>query len=164
MRVRSAARSFATQSEEGRSLADITTMIGFDPTRTWGLSDSRANGNYGISGREGHGLLRLDVGRPDHLAPFLGFVGDELAEVGGRAGKHRAARSASRALILGSARPALISLLSFSTISAGVFLGAPRPNQRSPRSPARTRPRSGCPAAPPSASPWSPPARAACRP
>ena len=36
-------------------------------------------------------------------------------------------RSASRALILGSARPALISLLSLSTISAGVFLGAPTP-------------------------------------
>src|SRR5262245_10792549 len=35
--------------------------------------------------------------------------------------------SASRALSLGSARPALISLLSFSTISAGVFLGAPTP-------------------------------------
>ena len=32
-------------------------------------------------------------------------------------------RSASRALILGSARPALISLLSLSTISAGVCLG-----------------------------------------
>src|SRR5215472_6892697 len=38
-------------------------------------------------------------------------------------------RSASRALILGSARPALISLLSLSMISAGVFLGAPTPNQ-----------------------------------
>src|ERR1700736_4068484 len=36
--------------------------------------------------------------------------------------------SASRAFILGSARPALISLLSLSTISAGVFLGAPAPN------------------------------------
>jgi hypothetical protein len=33
-----------------------------------------------------------------------------------------------RALICGSARPALISLLSFSMISAGVFLGAPTPN------------------------------------
>src|SRR5262245_41096884 len=38
-------------------------------------------------------------------------------------------RSASRSLILGSARPALISLLSLSTISTGVFLGAPRPDQ-----------------------------------
>jgi hypothetical protein len=26
--------------------------------------------------------FRLDVGRPDHLAPFLGFIGDQLAEVG----------------------------------------------------------------------------------
>src|SRR5580658_7895018 len=37
-------------------------------------------------------------------------------------------RSASRALSLGSASPALISLLSVSTISAGVFLGDPRQN------------------------------------
>src|SRR5262249_30530919 len=61
--------------------------------------------------------LRLDVGRPDHLAPFLGFVGDELSKVGGRA---RQPTSARRALILGSVRPALISLLSMLTISAGV--------------------------------------------
>src|SRR5262249_2902362 len=37
--------------------------------------------------------------------------------------------SPSRAFILGSAGPALISLLSFSTISAGVAFGAPTPNQ-----------------------------------
>src|SRR5712671_2601733 len=37
-------------------------------------------------------------------------------------------RSAIRLLILGSSRPALISLLSLSMISAGVFLGAPRPD------------------------------------
>src|SRR5262249_13231526 len=37
-------------------------------------------------------------------------------------------RSTRRALILGSARPALISLLSPFTISLGVFLGAPTPN------------------------------------
>src|SRR5262245_55870589 len=36
-------------------------------------------------------------------------------------------RSASRAFILGSARPALISRFSLSMISAGVFLGAPTP-------------------------------------
>jgi hypothetical protein len=34
--------------------------------------------------------LRLDVRRPDHLGPLFGFVGDELAEVGGRAGQHGA--------------------------------------------------------------------------
>src|SRR5262245_32292856 len=38
-------------------------------------------------------------------------------------------RSARRAFILGSARPALISVLSFSTISAGVAFGAPTPYQ-----------------------------------
>src|SRR5262245_11697076 len=37
--------------------------------------------------------------------------------------------STRRALMLGSARPALISRLSLSMISAGVFLGAPMPNQ-----------------------------------
>src|SRR6266852_675339 len=38
-----------------------------------------------------------------------------------------APRSAKLAFILGSARPALISLLSFSTISTGVFFGATTP-------------------------------------
>src|SRR5262249_23270904 len=38
-------------------------------------------------------------------------------------------RSARRAFILGSSRAALTSLLSLSTISAGVALGAPRPDQ-----------------------------------
>src|SRR5437588_118044 len=38
-------------------------------------------------------------------------------------------RSASRALILGSARPVLISLFNLSTIAAGVFLVTPTPNQ-----------------------------------
>src|SRR5262245_57518422 len=38
-------------------------------------------------------------------------------------------RSASRALILGSARPALIVSLSLSIVCDGVFLGAPTPNQ-----------------------------------
>src|SRR5262245_20393281 len=40
-----------------------------------------------------------------------------------------APNSAYRALILGSARPALISLLSLSMMSAGVFLGTAIPNQ-----------------------------------
>src|SRR5262245_24976485 len=34
----------------------------------------------------------LDVGRHNYLAPFLGFVGDEFAEISGRACKHRAAQ------------------------------------------------------------------------
>src|ERR1700722_8589628 len=35
------------------------------------------------------GLFRLDVGGADHLAPFLGFSGDERAELGG-GHRHRA--------------------------------------------------------------------------
>ena len=38
------------------------------------------------------GSLRLDVGRHNHLAPFLGLVGDEFAEISGRACKYRAAQ------------------------------------------------------------------------
>ena len=34
----------------------------------------------------------LDVGRPDHLAPLFGLVGDKLTEVGGRAWKHCATK------------------------------------------------------------------------
>jgi hypothetical protein len=34
--------------------------------------------------------FRLDTGQPNHLAPFLGFQRDELAEVGRQAAKHRA--------------------------------------------------------------------------
>ena len=37
------------------------------------------------------GSLRLSAGRLDHLAPLLGFFGDELTEVGGRAPKRHAA-------------------------------------------------------------------------
>ena len=38
----------------------------------------------------GHrGSIYLDVGCPDHLAPLLGFVNDELAKIGRRIQKHR---------------------------------------------------------------------------
>ena len=36
--------------------------------------------------------VRLDVEGPDDVAPLLRFVGDELAEVGGRARKHSATK------------------------------------------------------------------------
>src|SRR5262249_24469448 len=35
--------------------------------------------------------VRFDVEGPDHLGPLLRFVGDELAEIGGQARKHRTA-------------------------------------------------------------------------
>ena len=43
------------------------------------------------------GLLnsgRLDAGELDHLGPLLGLIGDELAEVGGRARERRGPRLA----------------------------------------------------------------------
>src|SRR5262245_22919160 len=51
-----------------------------------------------------------------------------LANSAGEPGSAVPPNSASRALIFGSAKPALISLLSLSMISACVFLGAPMPN------------------------------------
>ena len=83
-----------------------------------------------VSGRNLPGSTRLDAREFDHLGPFLGFLGDELCE-SQRASpeKRRRPTSSSRAFILGSARAVLISLLSLSTISAGVFFGAPMPNQ-----------------------------------
>src|SRR5262249_46219966 len=71
--------------------------------------------------------LRFDAGRPDHFRPLFGVACDKLPEGGGVSGIGTPPRSRSRCFILGSARAALISLLSFSTISIGVLLGAPIP-------------------------------------
>src|SRR5262245_42497799 len=73
--------------------------------------------------------LGLDVGGPDHLAPFLGFRGDEAAKVGRRARNHCTAQIGEPCLKLGIGRAALISLLSLLTISAGVPVGPPTPYQ-----------------------------------
>src|SRR5262245_26275346 len=45
--------------------------------------------------------LCLDVGRPDHLAPLLGLLGNVFAEVGGRAWKHSATKVGKARLHLG---------------------------------------------------------------
>src|SRR5262249_41594813 len=45
--------------------------------------------------------LRLDVGGPDHLAPLLGFLSDELCEVGRLARKRGAAQLGEPRLDLG---------------------------------------------------------------
>src|SRR5262245_61048167 len=43
----------------------------------------RGTGRYGTSAW----LVHLDIGRPDHVAPLLGLVRDQLAEVGRRTWK-----------------------------------------------------------------------------
>src|SRR5262245_51755634 len=40
----------------------------------------------------GRGLFRPDPGTPDHLAPLLDFVGDELSKVCGGTCKHRSSQ------------------------------------------------------------------------
>src|SRR5262249_60546103 len=52
-----------------------------------------------------------------------------LPNSGGERGKIPPPKSSSLALMVGSARPALISLLSLLIISDDVWLGAPTPNQ-----------------------------------
>src|SRR5262249_36777814 len=67
---------------------------------------------------------------PENLitsAHFSVSVAMNLAKSEDEPGNTAAPRSANRAFSFGSARPALISLLSLSTISAGVSLGAPMP-------------------------------------
>src|SRR5262245_40331697 len=44
--------------------------------------------------------LRLDVGRPDHLAPLLRFIGDQLAELDRRSRQRRAAEISETGLHL----------------------------------------------------------------
>jgi hypothetical protein len=82
--------------------------------------------------------FRLDVGRSDHLAPFLGFVGEELAELRRWELQCCCTRSASRALSLGSARPALIS---FGHEQTPVVLSA---EQRSGAAPSHQRRQARC--------------------
>jgi hypothetical protein len=55
------------------------------------------------------------------------FRAMNLPKSAGEVGNTVLPKSANRALNLGSKRPALTSLLSCSTMSAGVFLGAPTP-------------------------------------
>src|SRR5262249_7446056 len=63
------------------------------------------------------------------LAHFSVSAAMNLPKSAGEPGSTMPPRSASRILILGSARPALISRLSLSMISAGVLLGVPSPSQ-----------------------------------
>src|SRR5258708_12614277 len=52
------------------------------------MGPARASRETSVKGPVG--LLRLDTRSLDHLGPLCGFVGDELAEIGGRARQHHA--------------------------------------------------------------------------
>src|SRR5262245_6096031 len=74
---------------------------------TSAISRKRVLWNFGSR------LLRLDVGRPDYLAPLLGFVGDELGEVGRRARKHCRAQIGNPRLHLGISEPSVYFFVEF---------------------------------------------------
>src|SRR5262249_10831445 len=87
----------------------------------------RGTGRYGISDRDDSDQSALMFAARITLPHFSVSSAISLPKSLGEPGRTLPPRSASRALILGSARPALISLFSFSTISAGVALGVPTP-------------------------------------
>src|SRR5207248_9141627 len=51
--------------------------------------------------------VRVDAGELDHLGPLLGFVGDELAKVAGRAWKHSATKVGKARLHPGVGKPCI---------------------------------------------------------
>jgi hypothetical protein len=69
----------------------------------------------------------LDISGPDHLAPLLGLIGNDLAEVGGRTRNHCAAQVSKARLDLRIGEARVDLPLSLSMLSAGVFFGAPMP-------------------------------------
>src|SRR5262249_40490548 len=87
----------------------------------------RITGGYGICSRARHSGLMFAV--LITLPHFSVSSAMSLPKSVGEPTSGVPPRSASRVVILGSARPALISLLSLSTISAGVVFGAQTPNQ-----------------------------------
>src|SRR5215469_17146039 len=71
--------------------------------------------------------LRLDVGRPDHLAPLLSFVGNELSKVGGRTCEHRTSQVSQALLHVGISERGIDLLVEL--LDNGVALGTTIPYQ-----------------------------------
>src|SRR5262249_40484162 len=83
-------------------------------TEGYGISDSRVT-------RASHPELH-------HLAPFLGVVGDELAEVGRRAGEHLSAQVGNTSLQLGIGEPRIDLLIKLSEDLGRPFFGRTKAN------------------------------------
>src|SRR5262249_11276498 len=78
--------------------ADLPTLQR-SPMPRQRLSSTKRYGKSSRSSAEASSL-RLDVGGPDHLAPFLGFLCDQLAELGRRSRQRRAAEVSETGLHL----------------------------------------------------------------
>src|SRR5262245_29661300 len=108
-----------------RGVAAIYEAVGRHPAARTGFRHSRNETLWNVR-------LHQSALAPENLitsAHFSVSVAMNLAKSEDEPGNTAAPRSANRAFSFGSARPALISLLSLSTISVGVFLGTPIPCQ-----------------------------------
>src|SRR5262245_20237401 len=85
------------------------------------------NGIYGTCRRDRAGQSALTPTNFTTLPHFSVSSAISVPKSAGEPGSAVPPRSASLAFILGSPRAALTSVLSFATISVGVFLGAPTP-------------------------------------
>src|SRR5262245_30055772 len=73
-------------------------------------------------------LVDFDISRPDHLAPLLGFGGDESSEIGGRARKRRHTQIGEPRFYLGFGKSNVYLLVQLvDDFGGGVFFGAATP-------------------------------------
>src|SRR6516225_11662366 len=85
----SASERFAVFTASARSLPSLMYSIDEDRSGHWWTFQKRLLADIGVprfAERDLWNIARdrlhwLDVGRHNHLAPFLGFVGDEFAEI-----------------------------------------------------------------------------------
>src|SRR5499426_4220956 len=104
-------------------LGKVDSLLNFvdpDPDRT-SPDKHRVSKHYGMSGRHHSGLM---LAARITLPHFSVSSAMSLPNSAGVIGIGAPPSSTSRALSLGSARPALISRFSVAMISGGVFLGA----------------------------------------
>src|SRR4029077_9323167 len=98
-------------------------LAAFEPVAA--IAAIRRTGRYGILVPDYCGLILAARVTLPHFSVSSVM---SLPKSAGESASAVPPRPATRAFILGSARAALISLLSLSTISVGVFLGVPMPN------------------------------------
>ncbi len=153
-----------------RSASGVDTRLGssrrvgtyLSPVARPGHGNVRGTERYGIC--DGINSLRLDVGRPDHLTPPLGFLSHQLPEFS-RRHRHGLAAELGQAGLQLRIRPIPRSPPDLVSRRSRVACPwAPRSRTRcSRRSPARFRRWSAPPESPPRASTRSRPTRAPCR-
>src|SRR5215510_951335 len=120
-------RRYGAGNSRGPRSANKRHRLGYSVTSTVRPGTRHSpNGVYGISTADRPQstlMLRARITLP-HLSVSSAI---NLPKSPGESASTVPPRSARRTFMLGSARAALISLLSLSTISVGVFLGAPTP-------------------------------------